>query len=107
MARHAFGPGSPTHAFHRVTHYRQTHSRAGIIIRDVKPLEDVEDPVVVLHVKAAAIIPYRQQAAFRAFLRADFDTWLGDVAGELNGIVEIVSERLRETTGIGHSLSLI
>src|SRR5688572_4385062 len=91
MAQLAFRPGSPAHAFHCLAYYRQTNTGTGIILRHVEPLKDVEDAVVVLHVEPDAVIPHPQQTALAAFLRADFNAWCGDLAGELNSIVQIVS----------------
>ena len=102
LARLALSPGPPSHPLHRLAHDGQTDACARILIRRVQALKNPEDLIAILAIEADAVVAHPQAAARRRLLRADLDTRLRRLAGELNGVVQIVPERLNETLRVGH-----
>src|SRR5688572_21338282 len=107
MPQFAFGPRATAHSLHCFTYDREPNPCSGVIVCRVKSLEDAENLIVIFHVKTNAVVPHPQLHLLRSFITSDLNARLRNVCSELNGVVEIVIQRLSETIRIGNDAGAI
>src|SRR5215468_8838334 len=67
----ALSPRFSSHPFHRFTHNRQSDACTWIFLRPVESLKDIEDAILVLHIKTHSVITYPEPAILRRLICTD------------------------------------
>src|SRR5262245_42840032 len=81
-------------ALHRLADKREADPGARAIVFWAQALEYLEDRVVILHVEADAVVAHPQPAARAVPRGANLDARRRHPVGDLDGVVEVVAQRL-------------
>ena len=77
----------------------QADAGSRIVLAGVQPLEDLEDPLIILRVNANAVVAHREDPAPLRSLGADMNL-RGLLAMELKGVANQVLKKLSDLAGV-------